>query len=252
MSKLNLALNLGGTGKISRIVDPHFASVVLLTSFDGADAATSATDDSNSAHTLTFNGAAALETTGPKFGSAALNNPGAAGDWVSIGDSADWHLDGQFTLEAWLKLNVLPSVTGRSAIASHYNALTNNRSFSFAVGATDVLAFTYSTNGTSANFMLGATAIPAIDVWHHVAIDRDASNDVRLYLDGVKNGATVNIGALFNSNTSFGIARDSNSSGDNSPLDGMLDEVRITNGVARYATDTSFAVPTARFPRRGP
>jgi hypothetical protein len=32
-------------------------------------------------------------------------------------------------------------------------------------------------------------------------------------------------------------------------MNGWLDEVRITKGVARYATDTSFSVPTAAFPR---
>jgi hypothetical protein len=32
-------------------------------------------------------------------------------------------------------------------------------------------------------------------------------------------------------------------------LNGWLDEIRITKGVARYASDSGYTVPTAAFPR---
>jgi hypothetical protein len=37
----------------------------------------------------------------------------------------------------------------------------------------------------------------------------------------------------------------------NNAMDGHLDELRVTKGVARYASDGGFAVPTAAYPRGG-
>ena len=37
--------------------------------------------------------------------------------------------------------------------------------------------------------------------------------------------------------------------GGNYPLNANLDEVRITKGVARYASDSGFSVPSPAFPR---
>ncbi|QKC83613.1 LamG-like jellyroll fold domain-containing protein [Mesorhizobium sp. NZP2077] len=43
------------------------------------------------------------------------------------------------------------------------------------------------------------------------------------------------------------IGADGNTSGFN--FNGWIDEVRITKGVARYASDSGFTAPTAAFPR---
>ena len=55
-------------------------SYALLCHFDGADGATSSTDSSSHGHTLTFGGAAQLDTAQSVFGGASLLLDEGAGD----------------------------------------------------------------------------------------------------------------------------------------------------------------------------
>lgn len=97
-----------------------------------------------------------------------------------------------------------------------------------------------------------ATLVPAGDnsgpitstsTWYHLAVDRDSSGNLRLHIDGaMAHKATGVAGALFNSTASLLIGA---RSGPSLYWNGHIDEVRVTKGVARYATDTSFSVPTA-------
>jgi hypothetical protein len=70
---------------------------------------------------------------------------------------------------------------------------------------------------------------------------------MRLYKDGVMlASATPPNSAIFNSPQVLGIGATSAGGG---ALDGWIDELRITKGVARYASDSGYTVPTAAFPR---
>lgn len=85
-------------------------------------------------------------------------------------------------------------------------------------------------------------------VWYHVAADKDATGKIRLYVDGVMLGsATPANSAIFNSTAGLGIG--AQGANGNVDMAGWLDEVRITKGVARYASDSGFTVPTAAYPR---
>jgi len=52
--------------------DPDFDSVEFLSHFDGADAATTAVDESDNNHTIVFNAEAQLDTAQQKWGTASL------------------------------------------------------------------------------------------------------------------------------------------------------------------------------------
>jgi hypothetical protein len=84
--ELNMALGLGLIHVMRRMRaagdggdpggDPHFANVVLLAGFDGADGATSFTDEGNSAHTLAPSDNAQIDTEQSQFGGASLRLDG--------------------------------------------------------------------------------------------------------------------------------------------------------------------------------
>ena len=71
------------------VSDPDFASVVLLLHCNGADESTAFIDTSNSAHTITANGNAQVDTSEKKFGSGSLLLDGS-NDSLSALDNIDW------------------------------------------------------------------------------------------------------------------------------------------------------------------
>jgi len=221
--------------------DQYFSNVVLLVAFDGVDGSTTATDDSNAAHSLTFNGNAQIDTAQSKFGGASLLLDGT-GDYVTSADSADWNFTGEFTIEAWVRTG---NPTANYCSISQYNTTGNNRSWSMEIFSSQ-LRFIYSTAGTDANIIDPTGDTVSANTWYHHCVDRDASGNLRLYVDGVMvHKATGISSALFNSTQALTIGARATSL----TWNGHIDEVRVTKGVARYASDSGFTAPTAAYPR---
>lgn len=220
--------------------DPFFSSVVLLTHFDGADAATATSDDSGSAHVISFTGNAQLDTAQSKFGGSSLLLDGT-GDTLTIPDHADWHFGtGEFTIEGFTRFNTVDNMR----MMSHSWLTTGNLGWTLGRDPDGNLQLIYSTNGTNAFFHDGAWS-PATNTWYHFAVDRDASDILRSYIDGTM-VHTADISAnnnFFNGTDKLIIGNDETSPRE---LDGWLEEMRITKGVARY--QGNFTVPLEAYP----
>lgn len=231
--------------------DPNFANVVLLMGANGTDAGVTFTDESSYARTLTTAGGAQIDAAQFKFGVSSALFDGNL-DIISAADAAELNVgSGTFTFECWVRFNSLSSTEDGNGFASQYSSsAAANRSWGFKRdSSSNELQFIYSTNGSAITTIAYAWT-PSTGVWYHVAVDRDGSNDVRLYVDGVMLGKT-NIGGatLFNSTNPLEIGRLNTTSGARAFMDGWLDEIRFTVGVARYASDSGYIVPTAAFPR---
>ncbi|WP_037470653.1 LamG domain-containing protein [Sinorhizobium fredii] len=220
--------------------------VSLHCGFNGVDGATTSTDDSNSAHTLTFVGNAQLDTAQQKFGGSSLLLDGT-GDIVTCAASTDWDFGSSpFTIEMFARFNTITS-TSRSVLGS-----SGSNAASFVMGINAGLSnfqFAFSSNGGSSfNEIITSSGVTAATgQWYHLCVDRDGSNKIRLYIDGVMRGSLTTANAINYESTALAIgATDGTGSSD---MDGWLDEVRITKGVARYASDSGFTVPTAAYPR---
>ena len=225
--------------------DPYFGNVVLLVGANGTDGSTTFVDESPAAHTLTATGNAQIDTAQFRFGvSSALFD--GTGDLISAADSADWAFGaGQFTIEAWVQLATV-AVSKIHTIVSQAGAGGTGKSFEFFIDPNGLYA-AFSSNGTTFTQTNGPWA-PAANTWYHVAVDRDASNKVRLYVDGVMKGSSTYASTLTDSTFTLSIGQLAYATPAND-LNGWLDELRITKGVARYASDSGFTVPTAAFPR---
>lgn len=235
----------GNSATISK--DPNFANVVLLTNFNGVDGATSASDNSFSAHSLTFNGNAQLDTgVLTPWGDGSLLLDGT-GDWVSAGDSSDWQFSGEFTIEGWARLSVTGTCllfgqskeSSQRSLRMYFEDTGTTERFTANFWVTDVSTATH-------NLITGDLNTPT-GTWFHWAFSRDSSNKMRVHIDGVMQASkTSATGTNFNSNSDFRIGGQEN----NSALwNGHIAEVRITKGVCRYPSDSSFTPPTAAFPR---
>lgn len=248
---INPFVHGGGGG--SPPTDPDFASVLFLSGFEGVDGATTFTDESSHARTITTVGNAQADTAIKKYGDSGLLLDGT-GDYLTIPDHADWEFAGEFTLEAWVYISSAETNSTVVAIVAH-DGNSSNLSYRLSITkhtATPSLQFGFSTNGSTYVHSLvygGSSSTIPTDTWLHVAIDRDGADKMRLWLDGVMRGSKLSAtGTAFNSANALGIGATGTG---NDALMGSLDEVRISS-ISRYGDvhgDTTFTPPAAAFPR---
>jgi hypothetical protein len=221
---------------------PPFADVKLLCGFEGTNGSTTITDESSSLHgTATVNNSAQISTSQAKFGSSSLLLTASSSDDISWPDDADWNFgSGQFTVECFIRPVTL---SGFKFLVGQWFTSGDLGWILYLNGTS--LSFNYSTTSSDNNTMFTAGTLTT-GAWHHIAIDYDGSK-YRLYLDGtcIATHATPH---TFNDSTDV-LAIGSNATDGSFFYDGYMDEIRITKGYACYASDTSYTVPTAAFPR---
>jgi hypothetical protein len=216
-------------------VDPYWSDVVLRTPFDDG---AFLTDYSNSGHTLTNNGATQLDPG--KFDMGLNPHSGH----ITVSHNADFIFDGEFTIEGWT-LHTVHNQTG--GVVTKYNNSINERSWAVTRQGGS-LRFYASVDGVNVpvNLLIQPSSSENNDVWFHFAIDRDSSNVIRAYLNGVMVSSATLAGVLFDSSSQplkIGAI-----AGDTSAAWSRADDIRITKGVARYASDDGFTIPTEAFP----
>jgi hypothetical protein len=230
--------------------DPLFSEVQLLAHFDGTDGSTVYQEESSNNQSATFVGAAELDTGQIVAGTASLLVVEAnAGDYVTFPDNSGFHINNNdFTVEAYIIFNSLPIAGEEWCIVSQWvEGTPADESFALSVvhNAGELKIRGYA-DGTFEQSSLGI--VPTLGVIYHIA------------MTGLLNGGLGDMGLYFNGSerfdSSFAIAYPvTNSSvplkiGTRSPsiggseafFDGTIDEVRFTNGTARYASPT-YSIP---------
>ncbi len=236
--------------------DPDWSNVVLLMGYEGVDGSTGApgmTDESPAHHgTGVAANVAEIDTAQSKFGSSSLLVTSGSPQ-LKFADSNDWCLSSsnsdQFTIECWLRLNTLPSAIIAFAGIVSQNLL--GTTWDFTVLHSGEFRFRSTAAGGSFDVDVSTSGgALTTGVWHHVAVDKAATGKVRLYKNGVMVGSdTPANSSILNSNGQLQIGSVGIFGGN--ALDGNIDELRITKGVARYASDGGFVVPTTAYPREG-
>jgi len=218
------------------LVKSNNGDIKLLLHLDGNDGDTTTTDTSPNAHTVTFNGDAQIFE--PPIGNGAVKLNGT-NQYLTAPNSTDWDLTGDFTIDMWVR---------RNSIGTNQNLL--QRRDGPAVGEIQIIFVTsndliFDTNdGTVVRPIV--TGQTAIDIWVHYAFVR-VGQDMAIY----KNGTQV----AFDTGTVQDLSGSSAMTigaavGGALPVDGYLDEVRITNNNAFSATPVvgltdTITVPTS-------
>ena len=227
-------LPAGGSPSPSGPTDPNFDNVSLLLSGDGSNGSTSFTDLSNSSHSITVNGDTQVNTSTKKYGTGSIEFDGS-GDRLTVPASSDFAFDGDFAIEFWLNV---------SSNSPQYQTIISNKYSSGylvqpKVTGTDVEMIFYGFGTLTASDIKGT-----VGIWHHWAVVR-SSGVIKVYKDGVASSSTLS------TTTTLGSSSEVLEIGSaiNQPsweLNGYVDELRITKGIARYTSN--FTAPTTAFP----
>lgn len=228
--------------------DPYFNSVSLLCHFDQSNGATTLVDSSSNGQNVLSSSGASASTTQFQFGTASLYVNG--GNTAPGGSSSLYEFgSGDFTVEAsgWWDGTSATNYPGLVAFWPGFSgtemwSLVWNRGSSPAT-----LAFNWSTDGSSFSNSVATSGAytPTANTWVQYACDR-SGNTFRLYVNGAVVATKTASDTIYGS-PSFGsgnIGNWGNSSSEN--WTGYIDEVRVTNGVARYAG--AYTPATAAFP----
>ena len=176
-------------------------------------------------------GNAQISTTQFKFGGASMSFDGT-GDWLTAIDTPNLQINaGDFTIEGWVYLNAIGVAYG---IVSKGAASTG---WSVNVTSGNKLQFSYT-----ASNLTGATSLAA-STWYYFAVVRSgsATGNVKIYLNGTAD-ATSGSAITDNFNQTNILYVGASRTGTTS-LNGYIDDLRITKGVARTIT-----TPTSQFP----
>ena len=220
--------------------DPDYSSVSLLLHGNGTNGSTTITDNSPSPKTVTAVGNAQISTAQSKFGGASIAFDGT-GDYLQAADTSGLRLEsGDFTVEAWVNLTV---GTDSAYVISKYNTFVTSPGIVFAV-----LRNNHPTNARGLLVVLGSNTaligsnLIANNIWYHIAVTR-SSGSVRAFVNGVQ------AGTVFTNSTNLtdtAVLRIGSSNDNDAFVNGYIDDLRITKGVARYTSN--FSVPPAQFP----
>ena len=185
--------------------------------------------DTTMQNNLVTVGDAKISTTQSKFGGSSMYFDGT-GDWLTMPSTSLFGFGtSAFTIECWLYWiggsgeNNLVCVD----ITNGLNIFLN--SSGWGIG----------TRGVAINNTFGTA--PTKNVWHHIAVSRSGST-IYAFIDGVlvysgANTTNYVVGPL-------AIAAIPTAAGNT--MNGYIDDLRITNGVARYTT--TFTPPTSANP----
>ena len=207
-------------------------NTVLLLNFNGSDAATSTTDASDSAHTITFIADAQLDTAIKKFGSASLLLDGT-GDCIHLDGSSDFAFGtGDFTVHMF----VYPLVLSSIRVIADWRAPSD-----------DANPLWYM-NGTQMIFHAGASRITAAAAlttgsWQHICLQR-YSGTTRMFVNGVQAGSDYtdnNDYGVYSGGPYFGI----NAGGNQFDWNVQIDDLHIAKGEAIFGDVASFTVPAS-------
>jgi len=211
--------------------DIYWPETKLLCLFDGPLGQKRVVDAKH--HHATAGGDASLRTSFSKFGGSSMYFDGT-GDYIQVTTSPDWDVTNvSWTVECWVK------VVADGCLVT--NAQSNGAFYAFNIRGTTTGVTCTLFNTSSQN--LGTASGPTVtmtDAFHHVAVVRNGTS-VTVYIDGV-GGTPVTVGtvSLFPS-TFLWIG----SYGTGQYLNGYVDSVRLTKGVARYTAN--FTPPTVDF-----
>lgn len=174
-------------------------------------------------------GDAQIDTGTKKFGTGSIEFDGT-GDYLTyIGEPL---LLGDFTVEFWLYLNATAVTQGTFTVGT----ADNSASFSIYVGTDGKVA--YYSNG---DLIASSASAVATGAWYNIALTRSAGSS-KLFINGTQVGSTYSDTKNYTS-TTFRVGL---GYGGIVNLNGFIDDLRITKGVARYTAN--FTPPTLPFP----
>ena len=169
----------------------------------------------------------------------------SSSQYLSISDASQTGLDitGDITIEAWIKLESLPSAVGQFFVIASKNDISNNyKGYTFAIRNTaggtapaNSLQFYWRDSGGVNTTSFGSTTALTTGVWYHVAAVADVSAaSVSIYLNGSALTTETYASAatsISDNNDDFRIGAIANGASIVEYFDGLIDDVRVWSDI---------------------
>ena len=218
--------------------DVYWSNVSVLLHGQGANNATTIVDSSKNTKSLTANGDAKISTAQAKFGASSLAFDGS-GDYLRATDSADFAFgSGNFCVEYWARFTSFSAFP--ITVDTRVSGLSvNGYSEYYDTGGKLNLFLNNSTVYTSA-------ASISTGSWAHVAVSRSGTT-LRVFINGALDGSVTDSTNMTDQKLLVG-ANVGVTPGtlQGNYMNGYMQDVRITKGVARYTA--AFTPPSRTFP----
>lgn len=231
--------------------DPYFNNVIFLDHWDLPNGTTSHNEES-SYHRAVF----AADTAQANGGALALDGAStesapSSSDFVLSSANSD-----QFTIEATLYHNAIHDIASRGIMG--YWGSIGSRCWGLDVKYEGLagpfaitngeLTFGFSTDGTTITEVhtSGAAINPLVE--YKIAVDKDPTGKIRIYVDGVMRGSSTPADSSFFDPGSAALFKLGIGNAGAGFMNGTIDRCRITAGVARYASDGGYSPSSGDFP----
>lgn len=224
---------------VKTYLDPYYDNVVLNMHMNGPSGSTAFVDEKG--HTVKVYGNASVSTAQSVFGGTSAYFDGTGdGLYIDTPYSSVGNLSGDYTIELWVYWNTLPP--GSSSGAERVLLGQMNWPEGAYAGWWSFLGVNYGCqlyygNGTA---RVDYTFAWKVNTWYHLALCRSGTS-TSLYVNGTLVGTGSTTGALMQNN-SRALSIGSDTGGDVNASHAYFDDIRITDGVARYTSN--FTVPT--------
>ena len=170
-----------------------------------------------------------ISTSVKKYGTGSMSFDGT-GDWLTTIDTPNLQFNtGKFTIECWVYLNAVGSARG------FVSKGTSTTGWSLGTDASNQVVFSYGSSSIT------STGTLSVSTWYFITVVREGtgSNQTKIYIAGTNDG-TGTVSTDFNQTDFMYVGADRVGG---SPLNGYIDDLRITKGVARYTAN--FTPPAA-------
>jgi len=150
---------------------------------------------------------------------------------------------GDFTVEGWVYFAGAPASTFHSLYSTLVQlASPGDHGVLIRASTTKLIAILQADNATT--LTLTSTNNVTTGQWYHFALTRSGTT-ARLFLNGTLEASGTSSVNFYETAQALGRVY-ATSTGTTQYLNGYLDDVRVTNGVARYTAN--FTPPTTAFP----
>ncbi|MDP6771092.1 MAG: hypothetical protein QF704_10385, partial [Anaerolineales bacterium] len=214
--------------------------------YGGTELADSFEDSANhTAHTVTANGNAHTDTTIKKFGTASAQFDGTDSS-LSFGlPTEDWNVgSGDFTIDMWVYLTDATPAYSQYLFTAWDSVTRTNCTFLTWLSGTGSQVVNFRWVAGTNLYSCASSSTLSTGQWYHLAFVRNGSNG-RIYINGVQDGTEISNSSTANDTTMTARVGMLSNTPNNNWLEGYIDELRFSKGIARWTTD--FTPPTAAY-----
>ena len=237
--------NLGIKLTVKDNYDIYWYYVTLLLHFDGIT--TFINDSSNYKMVASSTNYPSSSSGSYMFGNSSLYFPASGSAYLVYPSSSNFALkNSNFTIEFWFQAQAQAQVQVPIRIIGNIN-------WSISITSNNQIAFIISNNNTLSSQIYTGISVIAQGTWYNVAVVRN-NNNILLFING--NLETSGIFTYqIDDGSNFPLYLGTNGSLNSSGItgyfySGYIDEMRFTNGIARYTTN--YSVATSQFPSIAP